>query len=177
MRQEAEEGLSQLVPEEQHWGGLGWVGFLYQQQVKEGLRWWIVSGSVAGIQIAPWRLLWVAVAPLQSCGLVGHIYHLSIFWSFHLPKDPLILIEGFGWSWVSSYPKDVDFIQGLIQFTLNLQPSESKQTWALWKWMLSWGQQPLSLSSFFLGHHEALMWLASMCWSLTVLSTVHSFCT
>lgn len=35
-----------------------------------------------------------ALPPLHRGGLVGHVHHLSITYSFSLPKDPLI-ITGF----------------------------------------------------------------------------------
>lgn len=51
-------------------------------------------------------------ASLHSCGLVGHIYHRSIFYSFNLPKDPLIITERFSWSWISLHPRDVGSYPG-----------------------------------------------------------------
>lgn len=53
-----------------------------------------------------------ALPPLHSCGLVGHVHHLSITYSFSLPKDPLI---------ITGFPHTLEMwvlIQGLIQFTL-----------------------------------------------------------
>lgn len=73
----------------------------------------MMSGSVAGIKIVPWRLLWMALPPLHSCGLVGHVYPLSIFYSFSVLKDPLIITERFSWSWISSHPRDVGSYPGL----------------------------------------------------------------
>lgn len=129
------------------WSGLS--GFPQQQQAKEGLGRWMMSSNVAGIQIVPWRLLWMALPPLHSCGLVGHIYHLSVFYSFSLPKDPLIITERFSWSWISLHSRDVGSYTG----PNTIHPYLAQRI-----------KGDLYTQSLCLCHHEALLWLASVCY-------------
>lgn len=90
----------------------------------------------------------MALPPLHSCGLGGHIYHLSIFYSFSLPKGPLIITERFSWSWISSHPRDVGSYPG---------PN------TIHTYLVQRIKGDLYTQSLCLCHHEALLWIASMC--------------